>query len=108
MTPYTPGPWRYEAEDKLNPDRAFGIVRSLGRKFDREAGTKGATEVIAEVCVDDGSGTAEADARLIAAAPELAEALALFLRYAMDTLGMARDLEHIEARAKAALQKAGL
>lgn len=70
-TKHTPGPWSYAADDKLNADRAFGVVRTLGAQFDAEAGTEGATEVIAEVCGDDGSGTAEADARLIAAAPDL-------------------------------------
>ena len=68
---HTPGPWYHDADDKLNPERAFGIVRPLGAQFDIEAGTEGATEVIAEVCSDDGSGAAEADARLIAAAPDL-------------------------------------
>ena len=71
MSKHTPGPWHYDADDKFNADRAYGIVRPLGDEFDAQAGTEGATEVIAEVCGDCGSGTAEADARLISAAPDL-------------------------------------
>lgn len=75
---HTPGPWKYDANDKFNPDRSYGIIRELGAKFDAEAGTEGATEVIAEVCsTEDDSDLA--DARLIAAAPTQFELLKAIL-----------------------------
>jgi hypothetical protein len=109
---HTPGPWKHDANDVLNPERAFGIVRELGPKFDREAGTQGATEVIAEICGDDGSGVAEADARLIAAAPDLLAALEFlsseFVAYVAQS-GRSREFaERAKAyvQARAAIAKA--
>lgn len=63
---FTPGPWGVDADDKLNPDRAYGITQTW--TDEDESGTV----VIAEVCHGP---TAEADARLIAAAPDLYHAL---------------------------------
>lgn len=74
---HTPGPWTVSSDDKLNPDRAFGIVTSIGFPLGKEEGER--TEVIAEVC--EGS-TAKADAHLIAAAPEM---LALLRECLTDT-----------------------
>jgi hypothetical protein len=68
---HTAGPWMMDEHDKLNSARAYGIVRDIGPETD-EPDSPRMTEVIAEVC--DGP-TAEADARLIAAAPAMAEAL---------------------------------
>lgn len=62
---FTPGDWRADADDKLNPDRAFGIVRDLDPSHN---GGEPHTEIIAEVC--DGP-TAKADAHLLAASTRL-------------------------------------
>lgn len=69
MTAHTPGPWTYDADDKLNPDRAFGINRPW------QDGDETGTETIAEVCHSNVPGRAEADARLIAAALDMLAAL---------------------------------
>ena len=61
---HTPGPWTCDDRDKLNPDRAFGIVAEW------KDGDEIGTQVVAEVCIAE-PGVAEADARLIAAAPDL-------------------------------------
>lgn len=68
---HTPGPWMMDEHDKLNSARAFGIVRDIGTETD-EPDSPRMTEVIAEVCAGP---TAEADARLIAAAPMLFDTL---------------------------------
>lgn len=75
---FTPGDWRADADDKLNPDRAYGIVRDLDPS---QNGDEPWTEVIAEVCAGQ---TAEADARVLAAAKRLyayAKAEALFFAW---------------------------
>lgn len=69
MTIHTPGPWFFDENDKVNPLRAYGINRKLSAQVAAEMGVELATETIAEVC--DGSPCALADARLIAAAPDL-------------------------------------
>lgn len=70
-TKHTPGPW--ELCDPMNPDRAFGI--SAHDPCEDSEDEKGdATQVVAEVCTGP---TAEADARLIAAAPDLLAACEL-------------------------------
>lgn len=72
---HTEGPWYYDTNDKINPDRSGGIVRDLGEDAAHEVGCEICTELIAEVCVSGALGQADADGRLIAAAPELLEAL---------------------------------
>lgn len=103
---HSPTPWEFSADDKLNSQRAFGIVRSLPEGESQEPGH---TEVVAEVC--DGP-TAEADARLIAAAPDLLAACkALMLAEGMQsgkrdggTMGL---ISSAIDSARAAIRKAG-
>lgn len=81
-TEHTPGPWWYSAGDVMNPDRAFGIIA-----YDPEPGEappinpdpedEVPTQCVAEICDGD---TAEADARLVAASPELLKACKAILR----------------------------
>ena len=87
MNKHTPGPWRSEAEDKLNPERAYGIVA------DWQDGDESGTTVIAEVCDANVEGVALADATLIAAAPEMLE---LLKRYTFPVPGTKWDREHRE------------
>jgi hypothetical protein len=99
MTPHSPGPWQAEAppaEAYLDPDIAlseevrFWIVDE-GR----------ASEVLAEVTLTM-HGNEEANARLIAAAPDLLEAC----KAAFVALPMTRHNEPINAALKAAIAKA--
>ena len=70
MSKYTPGPWKYGAE--LSSRTGEWLI-----SFD--AGNRGRGIGIAET--RPGSGQEEANARLIAAAPELLEALVLLMKH---------------------------
>lgn len=82
MSKHTPGPWNLC--DPMNPDRAFGIEAH----DDAEGPDGDATQCVAEVCVGD---TAESDARLIAAAPDLLGALKHALEDGDDWRGLAES-----------------
>lgn len=80
---HTPGPWAARKGDVFNGDRTWGIVRFFSleecQEVDGEDATPNSrTEVIAEVLSAD-DGVDEADAKLMAAAPELYSALRLML-----------------------------
>ena len=62
---HTPGPWSASSDDKLNPERAYGITVPWNDGDER------GTVVIAEITHADSAERAKADARLIAAAPDL-------------------------------------
>jgi hypothetical protein len=74
MQERTPGTWYYDPNDKLNRDRAGGIVVDLGAAYAVQCGVERATEVIAEVCAAEGD-MAERDGRLLAASPLMLEGL---------------------------------
>ncbi len=88
-TKHTPGPWYCDENDRLNPDRSYGIARDPGPLVD--------TEVIAEVCASNVPGLALADAQLIAAAPALLEALQLLLKEADRFIPSNQPYEYEEA-----------
>ena len=112
-TKHTPGPWFARKGDTFNPDRTWGVVVPLDREtcaavdgdltgFDANA--NGRTVVLAEV-FDTESDQGEADARLIAAAPDMLAALE-----SIANSGLAKD--SADARflcgiARAAIAKAG-
>lgn len=80
MSNHTPGPWHARKGDVLNPNRPWGVVKLLTAE-ECEAvdgnlfllGTR--STVVVEVCAADSEEIEEADARLIAAAPDMLEAL---------------------------------
>jgi len=61
--------WRAAKGDVLNPARPWGIVQDLTPEECAEAGIDAGTVVVAEVTI--ASGGEEADAHLLAAAPDL-------------------------------------
>lgn len=66
MSKHTPGPWRVETEETVSVrDRKDGSVATLGWLSNRMAGPRRSSQEV------------QANARLIAAAPELLEALKL-------------------------------
>lgn len=76
-TRFTPGPWKICIP--MNPDRAYGI-----EAHDDAEGPDGeATQCVAEIC-DGSPEVAVADARLIAAAPDLFAACEQALQDAID------------------------
>ena len=79
MSKFTSGPWSYDANDKLSANRAFGIVVPW------EDGGEVGTVVVAEVCESNVDGQSEADAALIAAAPEMFDVL--------KSIGMVHDID---------------
>ena len=84
MSSYTPGPWHADGQHVIAPGHFAAYVR--GVRFDAK-------------------GDFGANARLMAAAPDLAEALQLIVQW--DGEGLALCEHHI-ARARAALAKAGV
>lgn len=85
---HTPGPWHARKGDVLNPARSWGVVRLLSKDeceaVDGDLSCFGdRSEVIAEVYATHDSQDA-ADARLLAAAPDLLEALKALWGYVED------------------------
>lgn len=72
----TPGPWKAVKGDTLNHDRPWGVVRLLTKEECLEidgdlSGYGTRSEVIAEICQSNDPSVAAADARVMAAAPEM-------------------------------------
>lgn len=91
---FTPGRWSVSSDDKLNPERAYGITVPW---ID---GEERGTVVIAEVTHADSDERAKADAHLLAAAPDLYAALQKI------DANAAESVEWIRRVARAALRKA--
>ena len=96
---HTPGPWTCDEHDKLNPDRAFGIVAEW------KDGDEIGTQVVAEVCIAE-PGVAEADARLIAAAPDLLAALTALVNAPGINADDLPETDELLSAARAAIAKA--
>ena len=80
MSKHTPGRWLARKGDVLNPDRPWGVVVLLSKEEcisidgnDSAFGER--SSVIAEICDASTEGTPEADAKLMAAAPDMLAAL---------------------------------
>ena len=108
---WTPGPWKYSFESPavdsvwaIVTDRAGGIVANVNPETGPDATSAPATRKM----------PAEANAKLIAAAPMLAEVLIGIADYAHKLRGdlplysqAERYLANVEAQARAALKAAG-
>ena len=107
-TKFTPGPWSYEAEDHKG---VYGFV--IRGKEDPamyyDAPIIGRAEFVAQHnrCHVVGAEAAEANARLIAAAPELLEALKQLLRpYGVADTGMVNAPAPLQTEFIAAVREA--
>lgn len=106
MAQHTPGPWQYYA-DLPSTEPNWHIVTNASRM-----------RVLANVHIEPGNATDEANARLITAAPELLDALrecqtALAMVVAPDAIRQTTAMHAFahaisaESKARAALEKAG-
>jgi len=105
QTAHTPGPWSTEGQGGYERERTDGSPRRSLNVGTRDGST------VAEVCVPMGGSwdnpTAAANARLIAAAPELLAALAMFLdRIDRNNVPVPSYFAHAVDTARAAIAKA--
>ena len=96
---HTPGPW--QAVKSFDPDFSFAICAQP------HPALRGFTHIIAGIRETDDAEAAEANARLIAAAPELLEALKTLDNIERGMQGWHEDAKaNVWARARAAIAKA--
>lgn len=74
MSKHTPGPWAFSRWDEWG-DTRFYIAQADGAPY--TPNYSDVATLVAETCIGEKVATQEANARLIAAAPELLEALEL-------------------------------
>lgn len=79
MSKFTPGPWTFSTDNQFG-DTRFYIAQQEGAPYTPHYSD--VATVIAETCVGDQLAIQEANARLIAASPELLAALQGVLRVA--------------------------
>lgn len=95
----TPGPWEWECDNDCIPDGDGGsylVEFEILRGKDRQ-------EILR---ADDRFYRSDEDARLIAAAPDLLDALQSYLAWADKTICLDADLRAIRENARAAIAKA--
>lgn len=100
---HTPGPWFVEAGSEWQTTNAFGSTHSI-TVVDQYGDVGLSDESVAKVFATNAE-VASANARLIAAAPELLEALQVMLGTAGEDMTPAQRLPIME-KARAAIRKA--
>lgn len=85
---YTPGPWTFSKDDQFG-DTRFYVAQQEGAPYTPHYSD--VATVIAETCVGDRLAIQQANARLIAAAPEMLEALKVALAMILEECA---DPEH--------------
>lgn len=100
MSKHTPGPWRYSKSEQFG-DTRFYISQQEGATY--TPNYSDVATLIAETICGEYGRIQEANARLIAAAPELLDACKMML-FNMNLAGWENDDAAISARA--AIQKA--
>lgn len=107
MSGHTPGPWTFSKDDQLG-DTRFYIAQEEGAPYTPDYSD--VATLIAETCSGDRVRVQEANARLIAAAPELLEALQRLIPHAHFMTMCATAEDHIVVaavdRARDAIAKA--
>jgi hypothetical protein len=98
-TKHTPGPWSFEPASKIGEHWAAGAAHGVTANDNKDRWRGYVTNVLAN------SPNAEANARLIAAAPELLEALQALLAWA-ETKPTRLDDDRLQAAAALAIAKA--
>lgn len=97
-TAFTPGPWTFSQDDQFG-DTRFYVAQQEGAPY--TPNYSDVATLIAETCSGERVSVQRANARLIAAAPELLEALNACIDY-----GAMTGDEWVTSKARAAIAKA--
>ena len=102
-TAFTPGPWTFSQDDQFG-DTRFYVAQQEGAPY--TPNYSDVATLIAETCSGDRVAVQQANAHLIAAAPELLQSLAETLAFCEANTFGGDDTAALIAKARAAITKA--